>query len=214
MLTSKIKMLTYIAGSFLALWSLTANAQETNLPAGTYKLDKHHASLVFNVKHMGFSYYTADFDDFDATLDIDPAKPEDAKVTATINPASLDLPTPPDGFTKELLGDKWLNAAKFPSITFTSTKVEMLDKKTAKIHGTLELLGVKKPVTLNATFNGGYAGQPMDPNARIGFSATGSFNRSDFGVSYGIPAPGSNMGVSDNVNVVIEAEFKGPPLKK
>jgi len=65
---------------------------------------------------------------------------------------------------------------------------------------------------LNATLNGGYAGHPMDPRARIGFSAKGVLKRSDFGVAYGIPEPGSNMGVGDNVDVIIEAEFNGPPL--
>jgi len=50
----------------------------------------------------------------------------------------------------------------------------------------------------------------MDPHARIGFSAQGSFKRSDFGIAYGIPAPGSRMGVGDDVNIIIEAEFSGP----
>lgn len=190
-----------------------AQAEEQALPAGTYKLDKHHASLTFKVLHMGFSNYTASFDDFDATLEIDPAKPQNAKLVAIINPNSLDLPSPPDGFTQEILGDKWLNTAKFPTITFTSTKIDTSDKHTAKVYGDLELLGVKKPVVLSVAFNGGYIGQKMDPHARIGFSAVSAFNRSDFGFTTGIPAPGSNMGVGDMVNVVIEAEFKGPTLK-
>jgi polyisoprenoid-binding protein YceI len=66
---------------------------------------------------------------------------------------------------------------------------------------------------LATRFNGGYAGHPFDPAARIGFSAEGSFKRSDFGVSAGVPAAGSSFGVSDEVQVVIEAEFTGPPLK-
>ncbi len=203
-------ILTAVAATFFAQ---AAQAQGKALPAGTYKLDKSHASLIFKVPHMGFSNYTANFDDFDATLEIDPAKPENAKLVAIINPNSLDLPSPPDGFTKEILGDKWLNSAKFPTITFTSNKIETTDKRTAKVYGDLEILGVKKPIVLSVAFNGGYLGQAMDPHARIGFSAVGAFNRSDFGMSYGIPAAGSNMGVGDMVNVAIEAEFKGPTLK-
>ena len=65
---------------------------------------------------------------------------------------------------------------------------------------------------LDASYNGGYAGHPMDPNARIGFSARGKFQRSDFGVSIGIPEPGTNMGVGDEVEVVLESEFNGPAL--
>jgi polyisoprenoid-binding protein YceI len=54
----------------------------------------------------------------------------------------------------------------------------------------------------------------MDPNARIGFSAIGALNRSEFGMGFGIPEPGSRMGVGDRVEVMIEAEFNGPPLPK
>ena len=68
-------------------------------------------------------------------------------------------------------------------------------------------------MTLEVTYNGGYVGHPMDPNARIGFSAKGAFKRSDFGIAYGVPAPGTTMGVGDEVQVEIEAEFSGPPLK-
>lgn len=65
-----------------------------------------------------------------------------------------------------------------------------------------------RPVTLEATFNGGYPPNEMDPGgARIGFSAKGSFKRSDFGMGYGVPAPGSTMGVGDTVTFGIEAEF-------
>jgi polyisoprenoid-binding protein YceI len=52
----------------------------------------------------------------------------------------------------------------------------------------------------------------MDPNARVGFSASGVLKRSEFGIAYGIPAPGSNMGVSDEVEFTIEAEFTGPKM--
>jgi polyisoprenoid-binding protein YceI len=96
-------------------------------------------------------------------------------------------------------------------MTYKSTKVERAGKNGLRISGDLTLHGVTKPVVLNATYNGGYASHPFEPNARIGFSAKGSLKRSDFGVSAAIPAPGSIMGVSDNVEIVIEAEFNGPP---
>ena len=65
-------------------------------------------------------------------------------------------------------------------------------------------------MTLEARFNGGYEGMHLDPSARVGFSARGVFNRSDFGMRMGIPAPGTNMGVSDAVEVIVETEFNGP----
>ena len=86
-------------------------------------------------------------------------------------------------------------------------------ERTFRIEGDLTLRGVTRPVTLEARYNGGYAGHPMDPQARIGFSATGQLRRSEFGISYGIPAPGTTMGVGDAVELRIECEFSGPPLK-
>jgi polyisoprenoid-binding protein YceI len=185
---------------------------KTEAPAGTYKLDKAHASLIFRVNHIGFSNYTARFGNFDAELRFEPAKPETSSVTATVDAKSLGLENPPRGFLNELLNPKWLDAAAHPQMTFRSTKVELTGANTARITGEFTMKGVTLPVTLDATFNGGYAGHPYDPNARIGFSAKGSLARSAFGVKEGVPPPGSTMGVSDAVEVIVEAEFNGPPL--
>lgn len=187
---------------------------KTEAPAGTYKLDKAHANLEFRVNHIGFSNYTARFASFDAELQLDPANPSASSVTATVDPRSLTLPAPPKGFVDELLNEKWLGAAKFPQMTFKSTKVELTGPNTARITGDFTLKGVTLPVTLDATFNGGYAGNQYEPNARIGFSAKGALNRSAFGVKEGVPPPGTNFGVSDNVDIIVEAEFTGPPLAK
>lgn len=184
----------------------------SKLPAGAYTLDPSHASLTFKVNHLGFSLYTAQFQTFTADLQLDPANPETASVKAEIELASLLLPSPPDGFKDELLGDNWLGASRTPKMRFESTGVSRTGPATADIAGNLTLNGVTKPVMLSAKFNGGYEGHPQDPNARIGFSAHGALKRSDFDVSLGIPAPGSSMGVFDDVQFEIEAEFTGPAM--
>jgi polyisoprenoid-binding protein YceI len=186
---------------------------ETEAPAGTYTLDKAHATLVFRVDHIGFSSYTAQFDRFDATLRFDPANPALSSVNASVDVSSLDLPTPPAGFLDTLLGAAWFDAARFPQITFRSTGVEPAAPNQMRIHGELEFRGVKRPVTLDAVFNGGYAGHPLDPQARIGFSARGTLRRSEFGMAEGLPPPGTKMGVSDAVEILIDAEFNGPKLE-
>lgn len=180
------------------------------IPAGAYTLDKSHASLTFQVNHLGFSNYTARFTALDAQLQLDPAHPDQASLVATVQPRSLELNAPPAGFLNELLGPQWFNAAQFSEITYRSTQIEMTGANTARIHGDLTLHGVTKPVVLEATFNGGYAGHPMDPHARLGFSAHGVLNRSEFGMGVGVPPPGTNMGVSDAVNFAIETEWNGP----
>ncbi|MGC3982937.1 MAG: YceI family protein [Steroidobacteraceae bacterium] len=184
-----------------------------DVPAGSYTLDKAHASLIFRVNHMGFSNYTARFGNFDAQLKFDPVNLAASSVQASVDAHSLSLDNPPAGFADELMGAQWLDAAQYPQISFRSTKVEVTEANNLRITGELTLHGVTRPMTLDAVFNGGYAGQTMDPQARIGFSAQGTLKRSEFGVALGIPKAGSSMGVSDDVDVVLEAEFNGPPLK-
>jgi polyisoprenoid-binding protein YceI len=187
-----------------------------DVPAGLYRLDRYHASLLFRVDHLGFSNYTARFTKFDAELEFDPRDPAAASLSATVDARSIetDFPFPEElDFDAQLRGEDWLNTDAHPQMTYRSTGVVLTGANSARINGELTFRGVTRPMTLEATFNGGYAGHPMDPNARIGFSARGSLRRSDFGMTVGIPEPGSTMGVGDEVEVVIEAELNGPPRK-
>ena len=192
-------------------------ASTAEVPAGHYKLDKEHASLIFRVNHLGFSNYTARFKRFAAELQFDPRDLAASRVTATVDPDSLetDYPYPEKlDFNALLKGVDWLDVAEFPEMRFESRRIDVTGENTVRIHGDLTLHGVTRPVALEARFNGGYAGHPMDPHARIGFSAHGALKRSQFGLGYGIPAPGTTMGVGDDVKFVIEAEFTGPPLNE
>ena len=181
--------------------------------AGTFRIDLAHTRLSFRVSHLGFSMYTAFFRNIDATLAFDPAAPAAMQITATVKVASVETlyPDPAFDFNAVLSGADLLDAAAFPAMTFTSTAVTVTGADTADVTGDLTLHGVTKPVTLAVTYNGGYGASPMDPGgARIGFSATGSLNRSDFGMGYGVPEPGSEFGVGDRVEIIIETEFTNP----
>lgn len=190
-------------------------ASTAPVPAGSYTLDKAHSSLIFRVNHLGFSNFTARFKRYDAQLQFDPKNLAASTLTATVDARTLetDYPDPATlDFNAMLQGAEWLNTAQFPEMIFKTTSVDAKGAAAMRINGELTFHGVTHPVSLDATFNGGYAGHPMDPHARIGFSAHGSFNRSDFGFTIGIPAPGTTMGVSDKVDIAIECEFTGPPL--
>lgn len=193
-----------------------AAAHAANVPAGDYKLDKAHSTLIFRVNHLGFSHYTARFRRLDAQLRFDPHNVAATQLTAAVDARSIetDYPDPKYDFNGELQGEQWLNAGKFPEIAFRTTQVEDLGNNALRVHGELTLRGVTKPIVLDATYNGGYVGHPMDPQARVGFSAHGTLRRSDFGIAGGIPAAGTNVGVGDQVAVVIESEFNGPPASK
>jgi polyisoprenoid-binding protein YceI len=192
---------------------LARAADSADPPAGAYKLDKSHASLVLRASHMGFSTYTTRFSRFDSELTFDPRKIPASKVVTTIDASSFEMDAAPQMCLDIMKGPQMLDTAKFPKIIFKSNGVRMTGPKSMDISGTLTLHGVTRPIVLTATYNAGYPGMPeMDPQARVGFSAHGSFKRSDFGIAYAVPAPGSTMGVGDLIDFSIEAEFTGPPL--
>jgi polyisoprenoid-binding protein YceI len=211
-------LLTPAAALALAICAVQAAAAAPAAPqppAGAYTIDKTHTSVTFRVSHLGFSHYTARFAKVDGKLKFDPAAPAAMTVEATIDPQSLELNAPPAGFHDQLMGKSFFEVVKFPAITFRSTKVAVTGPNTAKVTGDFTLHGITKPVTLDVTYNGGWPANAMDGN-RIGFSAHGSLKRSAFGMGFGVPAAGSNLGVGDDVEVMIETEFAngGPAAKK
>jgi len=200
------------SGFALAAATAASPAAPAMAPAGQYQLDKSHASLLLRVNHLGFSTYTTRFSRFDAQLSFDPSNIPASKVVTTIDASSFEMDAAPQACIDIVKGPQMLDTVKFPQIIFKSERVRMTGSKAMEISGTLTLRGVTRPLVLTGTFNGGYPGMPMDPHARVGFSAHGSFKRSDFGMAFGIPAPGTHMGVGDLIDFSIEAEFNGPAL--
>ena len=198
-------ILSTVLISLLGLSTASAADAYSDMPAGMYDLDKTHASFIWKVSHLGLSNYTARFTDFDASIDFNPGKPESSKITASVNPASLETDYPyyeEKDFDKKLIEDKkWFNATMFPEITFKSTKIERTGDSTGTMTGDLTFLGVTKPVSLNVTFNGAMKKQPFSKKPTLGFSAQGELKRSDWGFSTYVP----NIG--DSIELIIEAEF-------
>ncbi len=192
--------------------AIDSTAPDITAPAGEYRMDPSHATLVFRILHMGLSHYTAGFSDFSATLDFDPAAPETMAVSAVINVRSLTIPNPPENFHDTLLGPDWLQTEDYPTITFTSTGVTQTGARSATVEGELTLLGVTVPVTMEADYVGGYPGfHPHDPQARISFSAHGTLDRADFGMTQYLPTENSPGALSNEIEFRIDAEFLGPP---
>ena len=196
--------------SLLALGASAAAAQNftpyNEMPAGVYGLDNTHASLTWKVSHFGLADYTARFTDFDVELDFNPEDPTKSSLNVTVDPASVrtDYPTPEkEDFDKKLSkGADWFNAGEFPKITFTSTSIKMTGEDTGEVTGDLTFLGVTKPATLDVTFNGAYAEKPFAGVPALGFSATGTIKRSDWGFDTYVPA------IGDEVDLVIEVELQ------
>lgn len=162
-----------------------------------YKIDPTHTMTLFSWSHFGFSNPTANFNDVQGVIKVDDQNPEKSSVSVTIPVKSVDTHVP--ALDKEFLTEGWFNEAKFPGITFKSTKVETTDKKHFKILGDLTVKGITKPVTLDAVLNQ-QGKHPMTKKQTVGFNATTSFKRSDFGLGNYVPA------VSDEVTVNITTE--------
>lgn len=183
-------------------------------PAGTYGMDPTHTSLIWKVNHFGLSNYTARLNSVDGTLVFNPDDASATSLDVTIDPTSVetDYPadfkaghpdSPYDTFDQEISesGD-YFNSGEFPTITFKSTEVTTTGPNTGTVTGDLTFRGVTKPVTLDVTYNG-TATFPWAPEKpKIGFSATGTLKRSDYGLDIMVP----NLG--DEVEIVIETEFE------
>lgn len=163
-----------------------------------YKIDPTHTATVFSWNHFGFSTPSANFSDIQGVIKVDNAKPANSSVDVTIPVSSVNTNVP--ALDKEFQQEGWFNAAKYPNITFKSTKVETKDKKHFKITGDLTVKGVTKPVVLDAVLNK-QGEHPMAKVPAIGFNATTSFNRSEFGLGSYVP----NVGDKITVNITTEA---------
>ncbi|XBQ15308.1 MAG: YceI family protein [Oceanicaulis sp.] len=190
--------------SGLAVFSATAcvstpSTDPAELPAGEWSLDPAHTSVLWQVRHMGLSWYTARFDTVRASLDFDPANPEAAQLTAIVEAGSVSTGDP--DFDETLRGAGWFDAGARPEIVFESTRIEVTGETTGRVHGTLTLKGETRPVVLETEFYGAVF-NPLEGRRAAGFKAKATINRTEFGVGR---LPGNFIG--DEVRVLIEAEF-------
>lgn len=199
---------TAMACAALALTPIAASAQmaapskdPAQAPAGNYVIDKRHTSVIIKLDHLGFSNYAMRFNGVEATYSYNPANPLATKITATVDPRSVDTGLP--GFNEEIAGERMLNAAAHPTITFTSTGIRDVQANRGIVTGDLTFLGVTKPIDLHVVFNGG--GPSMGGINRMGFSAQGKFKRSDYGLNF------MRGMLGDEVEIHIETEFVSPP---
>lgn len=179
----------------LLLLSLTATSAQA--AAGKYNYDPAHTQIMFSVSHLGFSYSHGKFNKFSGGFIFDQENPEASSAEISIETSSIDMDS--EAWEKHLKNADFFNTEKFPAMTFKSTKVVKTGDNTADLTGDFTLLGVTRPVTLQATFN--KAGiHPFNKSHIAGFSLTGMLKRSDFGMTYGLP----NVGDEVSLNIQVE----------
>lgn len=185
-----IKSSSLVALFFASTFSLASYA------ADSYSVDPAHTYTHFSVSHLGFSTMQGRFDQSSGKVTLDRAA-KSGSVDITIEAASLNT-----GYAKRddhLKSPDFFNVAENPKITFKSSSVKFRGDTPATVEGTLTLLGVSKPVTL--TINAIKCGtNPMNKKELCGAAASAQIKRSDFGMKYGAP------GIGDDIGLVFEIE--------
>jgi polyisoprenoid-binding protein YceI len=173
-------------------------ANAARVAAGTYKVDPDHTQVVWSLDHLGFSPLYGMFGQITGTLQLDPARLQNARLNIEIPMSGLSVTSP--GFAKHLATPDLFDSAKFPTARFVSTSVRPQGNR-AVVTGNLTLHGVTRPVTLQAAFYG--AGpNPRTQAQTVGFTATTTIKRSQWGLGYGVPA------VGDDTELRITAAFE------
>jgi polyisoprenoid-binding protein YceI len=196
----------------MALLASAATAQvpgTKNLAAvsgGTYSADPDHTLVMWTLDHLGFTPYTGIFGSVTGSLTIDPKQPNNARLDVTIPVAKVT--TASAGLTGHLLrpakeGGKPDFFGPTPAdARFVSTKL-VTNGETGTLTGDFTFNGVTRPITLNVSFYGAGKTPPqMGGKENIGFRATGTIKRSEFGLGFGVPI------VGDEVKLEIAAAFQ------
>ena len=192
--------------SLAAGFSLPASAGTTN-----YQIDPRHSSAEFGVKHLMISTVRGEFHGVTGTVIVDEANVANSSVNVTIDAATVDTREPDRD--KHLKSDAFFDVAKYPTITFKSTKIEKNADGSLKITGDLTIRGVTKAAVLTANAPKAPIKDPWGLQ-RTAASGSTKINRQDFGVSWNQNLDGGGVVVGDEVTITLEVEMIVPPATK
>ena len=166
----------------------------------TYKIDPAHTNVIAQWSHFGFSNPSAHFGQAEGTLVYDADDVAASSVQVTLPLTGLDSFSAK--FDEHLRSADFFEVAEFPVATFESTSVEAVGEGKLKVTGNLTIKDITRPVVLDVTLN--KVGVNMGQQPAIGFDATTTVKRTDFGLGMAAPA------VSDEVNIRITTEASVP----
>ena len=169
----------FIAISMLVV--LCCTETRSARPEHAWRIDETQTVIGFKIEAAGFPTTRGRFNHYTGRILIDFEHPAKSFTSFTVDSASVDLGSP--SFNDFVKSPVLLNADRFPTLSFTSTVVDKLDARTARVTGSLTMLGVTRPITLTVNVD-------IDPLAKkrtVAFLATGTIMRSEFGMIFGIP---------------------------
>ncbi|HEV7206867.1 MAG TPA: YceI family protein [Jatrophihabitans sp.] len=178
----------------------TTTSTEFSTLTGTYTLDPSHSRVGFVARHAMVTKVRGSFNEFDGTATIDGANPSNSAVQVTIQVASID--TRNQQRDDHLRTNDFLDAEKYPTITFASTSISHDGGNDFEVTGDLTIRGVTKSVTLPLEFQG----SATDPfgNARVGFEGSLVINRKDWGVTWNAALEAGGVLVSEKITLEFE----------
>src|ERR1051325_774028 len=202
------------AGGFATTPAVMAQAQATKvsyepITGGDYRIDPAHSIIGFAIRHMEINWIEGRFKDFTGTIHYDESDITKSSVEFTAKVESIDTGIEPRD--KHLRTADFFEAAKYPEMTFKSTRVERKGKDSYVLHGDLTLKGVTKPVALPFTITG--AVKAPRGNTRFGINAQTKINRRDFGINYGNALSGGGFDVGNEVTINLNLEALKPAPK-
>jgi len=168
-----------------------------------WSLDTMHSELGFKIKHLMISSVSGSFSKFDVQTETTADDFSDAKVTATVDVASIN--TNNAQRDEHLRNADFFETDKHPEIIFKSTKVKKLDIDSFELTGDLTIREITKPVTLAVEYNG-IAKDPWG-NLKAGFTVTGKINRKDFGISYNAVMETGGVMLGEDVKINAEIQL-------
>ena len=200
----------------VAALAVVAAASFASAAPETLRIDPNHSTVGFSIRHL-FARVNGRFTGYEGALTWDAATPANSSVDVTIQAASIT--TQNDTRDKDLRSDHFFEVAKYPTLAFKSTKVELAEGKTAlaagdkfKVYGDLTMKGVTKPVVLDATFDGsgqvGIGGMKM--GTVTGFEATTTVNRKDFNILWNKNLDNGGTLLGDDVTISLQVEATTP----
>lgn len=169
----------------------------------SWKIDSAHSHIQFSVRHMMISKVRGEFAEFGGAINFDEDNPEASTVHVEIDAASID--TGVEDRDNHLRSEDFLHVEEYPTITFDSKRVEITGDRTARLIGDLTIRGEAREVALDVELQG-IAKSPWG-NYSAGFSASGSFNRKDWGLEWNQALETGGVLVGDKINVDVEVEL-------
>lgn len=194
--------------SFARIVVTAGLAVAVSLPASaatsTWQIDPNHSAAQFSVRHLGLSTVRGAFTKLSGTVQLDDKDISKSTVEVTIDATSVDTRVPDRD--KDLRSERFFDVAKYPTLTFKSTKVEQAGPGKLKVTGDLTIHGATKEVVLDVE---GPTAPVKDPwgNERAAATATTKVNRQDFGVKWNATMDNGGVVVGDDVTIIIDVEM-------